>query len=220
MRLTNLFERIATLHLDLGTGRGFGRRCRRGGGSRGTFGRCCLDRTGCGLRGCGFGLGFGRGRRRSHFRGRFRGLDIGDGGWIDQRRIGAHQAARGPGKLDQEVDERFVQWLIRRDLDVRIAVGTLLDRQFQAGHIGGERQIRLLERVGRRQLHGQRRRLLLLDRNQIDFGTERLAERRHNVQLAQPCCVGRRGPRAESHRKGDRANQRFAHRTTLGFRDV
>src|SRR5207248_6417152 len=189
----NLAERVAALHFVAIRS-----------GSR--FGRFGFGRFGRGRRGCGacFGGGRRRSRRRLRrerrrfdrflFRGRRRrdGLlrhrwrrrrRLRDGllagavlRWIEKECVFADEAPGTPGELDEDIEERLVHRLRGRDAPERPLVAAL-EVDAQAVQRGIDVDAGRLEGFGRGEARGQALFFARLQRNDLDFGEERLAKR-------------------------------------------
>jgi hypothetical protein len=85
-------------------------------------------------------------------------------------------AAGGPGQLQQQVEERLVDRIQRRDANDIVAVGPLLEVEAKLRQRRVELEVGLAEGRLLRQPHRQRRRLVARHRGDLDFGPQRLAQ--------------------------------------------
>ncbi len=187
-----------------GAGLGRGRYCRRA--------RCRCCRAGrsrrllwrgsrCGRR-CGRRCrcndrrdGRGRGSRCSSRRRR-----------IEQHRVLAHQAATGPGQLQDHVDEGLLHDTVADHTQVWASVGAVGQGDHGARQHGAVVHASSAVRLGRRHSYAQRRCFLCRDAGDVDFGTQVFAQRRLHRKAAQAeCPAARRGN--SQHGNGDRTQR-------------
>ncbi len=170
------------LRLRLGPGAAGrrGGRLRRGRQGRGDGRRGCLHRLGGGRRNCGRRRHGGRRHRRLRCRWR-----------IEQQRVLAHQATAGPGQLEDDVDEGFLNGAIAVDAQHAAAIaGVHL-------HMGAGQHAVVLDTIaaielGRRDADLQRAGLFGAQAGDVDLGLQGLAQRGLDGQAAQAQSPGRR----------------------------
>ncbi|MBX3613204.1 MAG: hypothetical protein KF786_06515 [Burkholderiaceae bacterium] len=112
-------------------------------------------------------------------------------GRIEQERVLADELAGGPVQLDQQVDERLVDRLRGGDPHDRASIGAAIDGEAKTGECWVVFEPRLPERFGRGEPRAERSEFLEAERRDLDFGPQRLTQRRLDGQAAEPGCVGR-----------------------------